>query len=198
MVAGGQDGIGKSEHKVRIGRKTECRLPVNSPKMRDYSSFTRQTRPALPDCITQATLICAKITALISNKESEMNEQKPLIAFPTHFDLKIMGAHHPDFAAEILKAVQTHAPDTTEEHVKLRPSTNGNYYRVRRKPRAFGQHLPQRYLAPDGESGVLTAAQTSKQQCQGHAHRLAESRFSPMAARTPMGRVQAAFAIAQI
>ena len=56
-----------------------------------------------------------------------MNEQKPLIAFPTHFDLKIMGAHHPDFAAEILKAVQTHAPDTTEEHVKLRPSTNGNY-----------------------------------------------------------------------
>ena len=52
-----------------------------------------------------------------------MNEQKPLIAFPTHFDLKIMG----DIAAEILKAVQTHAPDTTEEHVKLRPSTNGNY-----------------------------------------------------------------------
>ena len=95
--------------------------------MRDYSSFTRQTRSALPDCITQATLICAKISALISNKESEMNEQKPLIAFPTHFDLKIMGAHHPDFAAEILKAVQTHAPDTTEEHVKLRPSTKGNY-----------------------------------------------------------------------
>ena len=127
MVAGRKDGIGKSEHKARIGRKTGCRLPANSPKMRDYSSFTRQTRPALPDCITQATLICAKISALISNKESEMNEQKPLIAFPTHFDLKIMGAHHPDFAAEILKAVQTHAPDTTEEHVKLRPSTNGNY-----------------------------------------------------------------------
>lgn len=61
-----------------------------------------------------------------SNNPNKQPET-PLIAFPTHFDLKIMGANHPDFAAEILKAVQTHAPDTTEEHVKLRPSTNGNY-----------------------------------------------------------------------
>lgn len=60
-------------------------------------------------------------------KVSTMTEQKPLIAFPTHFDLKIMGAAHPDFASEILKTIQQHAPDTTEEHVKIRPSSKGNY-----------------------------------------------------------------------
>ena len=60
-------------------------------------------------------------------KVSTMTEQKPLIAFPTHFDLKIMGAAHPDFASEILKTIQQHAPNTTEQHVKIRPSSKGNY-----------------------------------------------------------------------
>ena len=56
-----------------------------------------------------------------------MTEQQSLIAFPTHFDLKIMGAAHPDFAGEILKTIQQHAPNTTEQHVKIRPSSKGNY-----------------------------------------------------------------------
>ena len=56
-----------------------------------------------------------------------MTEQQSLIAFPTHFDLKIMGAAHPDFTSEILKAIQQHAPNTTEEHVKIRTSSKGNY-----------------------------------------------------------------------
>ncbi|MBQ9601312.1 MAG: DUF493 family protein [Neisseriaceae bacterium] len=54
-------------------------------------------------------------------------EKNSLIEFPTHFQLKIMGAQHPDFVSEILKAICEHAPDTREEHVKLRPSSNGNY-----------------------------------------------------------------------
>lgn len=58
---------------------------------------------------------------------SQQAEQKPLIEFPTDFNLKIMGAQHPDFASEILKAIQQHAPDTTEHHIKLRPSSGGNF-----------------------------------------------------------------------
>lgn len=54
-------------------------------------------------------------------------EKKSLIEFPTHFNLKIMGAEHPDFVKEILKAIQQHAPNTTEEHVKLRPSSGGKF-----------------------------------------------------------------------
>lgn len=56
------------------------------------------------------------------------NEEKTtLIEFPTNFDLKVMGQQHPDFIVEILKAVQEHAPDTVEHHVKTRPSRSGNY-----------------------------------------------------------------------
>lgn len=54
-------------------------------------------------------------------------EKKSLIEFPTHFNLKIMGAEHPDFASEILKTIQQHAPNTTEEHITLRPSSGGNF-----------------------------------------------------------------------
>ncbi|MDO4433514.1 MAG: DUF493 family protein [Alysiella sp.] len=53
--------------------------------------------------------------------------QSSLIEFPTDFNLKIMGAQHPDFVPEILKAIQTHAPHTTEANVKLRPSSGGKF-----------------------------------------------------------------------
>lgn len=55
------------------------------------------------------------------------SEKNSLIEFPTHFQLKIMGAQHPDFVVEILKAICEHAPQTTEQDVKLRPSSSGNY-----------------------------------------------------------------------
>ena len=54
-------------------------------------------------------------------------EKHSLINFPTYFDLKIMGAQHPDFAVEILKTIQTHAPKTSMQHIKIRPSSKGNY-----------------------------------------------------------------------
>ncbi|MDO4641627.1 MAG: DUF493 domain-containing protein [Neisseria sp.] len=54
-------------------------------------------------------------------------EQKTLIEFPCRFPLKIMGAKHAEFPAEILKAVQTHAPDTNEAHMQQRESSSGNY-----------------------------------------------------------------------
>ncbi|QEY26585.1 DUF493 family protein [Neisseria zalophi] len=54
-------------------------------------------------------------------------EKKTLIVFPCHFPLKVMGAQHPEFESAILKAVQTHAPDTQQHHITIRPSSKGNY-----------------------------------------------------------------------
>lgn len=56
-----------------------------------------------------------------------MSSTPPLIEFPTEFSIKAMGAKHPDFVKEIVKAVQQYAPNTREEDVQLRPSSSGNY-----------------------------------------------------------------------
>lgn len=50
-----------------------------------------------------------------------------LIDFPCHFPIKVMGAKHEHFATEILHAIQKYAPQTTLEHITIRPSSNGNY-----------------------------------------------------------------------
>lgn len=50
-----------------------------------------------------------------------------LIEFPTDFNLKIMGEQHVDFVTEIIKAIQPHAPNTTADNVKLRPSSGGKF-----------------------------------------------------------------------
>lgn len=74
--------------------------------------------------------------------------QKPLIVFPTDFKLKIMGAHHPDFSREILKAIQEHAPETGEQHITLRPSSGGKYLGATVTVRAENQeHLDNIYRA---------------------------------------------------
>lgn len=54
-------------------------------------------------------------------------QQTSLIEFPCNFAIKAMGHHHPEFAIQILAAVQTYAPQTQQEHITLRPSANGNY-----------------------------------------------------------------------
>lgn len=56
-----------------------------------------------------------------------MDEQKTLIEFPCRFPLKIMGAKHPDFPAEVVRTVQEHSPDTDESHLQERESSGGNY-----------------------------------------------------------------------
>ncbi|WP_107687866.1 HP0495 family protein [Neisseria wadsworthii] len=55
------------------------------------------------------------------------DEKKTLIEFPCDFPLKIMGAKHPEFPAEVIKAVKVHAPDASEEHLQYRESSSGNY-----------------------------------------------------------------------
>lgn len=57
----------------------------------------------------------------------DIEQKKSLIEFPTNFKLKIMGAEHPEFVNEILKAIREHAPNTSHEHVTLRPSSGGKF-----------------------------------------------------------------------
>ncbi|WP_066569133.1 YbeD family protein [Snodgrassella sp. CFCC 13594] len=54
-------------------------------------------------------------------------ERQTSLEFPQDFPIKVMGAQHPEFAATVLKVVQEHAPDTTEQHVRTRDSSKGNY-----------------------------------------------------------------------
>lgn len=58
---------------------------------------------------------------------SNTGDKTSLIEFPTDFDLKIMGAQHPDFVSEILKAIGEYDNSVNESKVKLRPSSSGNY-----------------------------------------------------------------------
>ncbi|MDO5640435.1 MAG: DUF493 domain-containing protein [Neisseria sp.] len=57
-----------------------------------------------------------------------MSEEKTtLMEFPCVFPLKIMGAQHPEFEATVLAVIREHAPDTEAQHIKVRPSSKGNY-----------------------------------------------------------------------
>ena len=58
---------------------------------------------------------------------TDATEQKSLIEFPCTFPIKVMGAVHPEFEAEVLKTIQQHAPETQAEHMATRPSSSGNY-----------------------------------------------------------------------
>lgn len=80
--------------------------------------------------------------------EQNQTEQTSLIDFPTDFKLKIMGAEHPDFVPEILKAIQQHAPQTNENHVQTRPSSGGKFVGATVTVHALNQqHLDDIYRA---------------------------------------------------
>ena len=54
----------------------------------------------------------------------------PKIEFPCAYPIKVMGLASNDFQQEIVALVQKHAPEVGEEHVKVRPSNNGNYLAI--------------------------------------------------------------------
>jgi len=60
-----------------------------------------------------------------------MSEVKiPKIEFPCAYPIKVMGVASDDFKQDILELVQRHAPEVGEQHVKVRPSNNGNYLAI--------------------------------------------------------------------
>jgi len=60
-----------------------------------------------------------------------MSEVKiPKIEFLCAYPIKVMGVASDDFKQDILELVQRHAPEVGEQHVKVRPSNNGNYLAI--------------------------------------------------------------------
>ncbi|WP_037586347.1 HP0495 family protein [Stenoxybacter acetivorans] len=66
------------------------------------------------------------------------NRQNSII-FPQDFPIKVMGAQHPEFTATVLDVVRQHAPDTADEQVRTRNSSQGNYLSVTVTIRAESQ-----------------------------------------------------------
>ncbi len=60
-------------------------------------------------------------------REIEPHTAPPLIEFPCHFAIKVMGETHEAFSATIVEAIKTLLPAFTEEHVEMRASSGGKY-----------------------------------------------------------------------
>jgi putative lipoic acid-binding regulatory protein len=59
-----------------------------------------------------------------------MTTEDTLLQFPCTFPIKVMGKAEPHFDALIVELVRRHAPDLTENAVKIRPSKGGNWVAV--------------------------------------------------------------------
>lgn len=60
-------------------------------------------------------------------REIEPHTAPPLIEFPCHFAIKVMGEMHEAFSATIVELIQTLVPAFTAEHMEMRASSAGKY-----------------------------------------------------------------------
>jgi len=56
--------------------------------------------------------------------------EMPRIEFPCAYPIKVMGLATPNFQHEVVAVVRRHAPEVGDEHVSVRPSSNGNYLAI--------------------------------------------------------------------
>lgn len=54
----------------------------------------------------------------------------PRIEFPCRYPVKVMGEAHASFYAEVRAVFERHAPGVGDEHISVRPSTQGNYVAI--------------------------------------------------------------------
>lgn len=59
-----------------------------------------------------------------------MSENLQLLEFPCDFPIKAVGNAREDFVRIILELVREHAPEVTEQDVKVRESRNGRFMSV--------------------------------------------------------------------
>ena len=59
--------------------------------------------------------------------EKNDNITETLIEFPCDFPIKVMGETHDDFAAEIIKTIQTQLPSFDATKIEMRGSSGGKY-----------------------------------------------------------------------
>ena len=58
---------------------------------------------------------------------SEFSERESLIAYPSAFPIKIMGAKNPGFVDAITAIAQAHDPSFDPATIEVRESSGGNY-----------------------------------------------------------------------
>ena len=66
-------------------------------------------------------------------------EGAPRIEFPCDYPVKIVGENHESFSVTVIELVRRHAPEITDEHVKVRESSAGKYCAVTITIRATGE-----------------------------------------------------------
>ena len=71
-------------------------------------------------------------------KERASNET-PRIEFPCAYPVKIVGENRDDFAVAVVELTRLHAPEITDDDVRVRPSREGNYCAVTITIRATGE-----------------------------------------------------------
>lgn len=57
----------------------------------------------------------------------EPHTAPPLIDFPCHFPIKVMGERHDAFATAIVELIQQQVPTFTAAHIEMRASSAGKY-----------------------------------------------------------------------
>jgi len=67
------------------------------------------------------------------------NEGPPRIEFPCDYPVKIVGENRDAFSQDVIELVRRHAPEITDEHVKVRASNAGNYCSLTITIRATGE-----------------------------------------------------------
>lgn len=64
---------------------------------------------------------------MIMEKIESPDERTSLIEYPSDFPIKVMGQHHPEFAATLTELVLRYDPVFDPATVEMRPSKGGNY-----------------------------------------------------------------------
>jgi putative lipoic acid-binding regulatory protein len=64
--------------------------------------------------------------------------EPPRIEFPCDYPVKIVGENRDSFTTTVVELTRMHAPEITEEQVRVRASRNGNYCAVTITIRATG------------------------------------------------------------
>jgi hypothetical protein len=57
-------------------------------------------------------------------------QPKPLLVFPTDYPIKVVGRREPGLRERIDAVVLRHVPEILEEHIRERPSGQGNFISI--------------------------------------------------------------------
>jgi uncharacterized protein len=60
-----------------------------------------------------------------------MDNQRPVMEFPTIFRLRVIGNNEDDFATFVMVQVRRHVPELNEDSINARPSHGGKYLAVK-------------------------------------------------------------------